>query len=140
MDDRLTHRSAQVADAVVYGLVMTAVVGGTIGLVGGLLSVLGFPFGWGLVGVKFGLFLIGWLVFGFGTLQLRPRAAWKDDEETVTAPSETRFQALVQSIPPARLLPLEPGERLSTALRIFLGGVLMLATSFAMEVAFGVTI
>lgn len=139
MADRLLRWLAQATDALVYGLVLTAVVGGGLGLVGGVVSALGFDWGWGLLGVKYGLFLVGWLVFGYGALQLRPRAAWKDDEGgTATPRSETRFQALVQSLPPARFLPLAPGERLSTAARIFVGSVLMLATSFVMGQVFGI--
>lgn len=142
MSDRPARWAAQAADALVYGLVLTAIVGGGVGLIGGVLSVLGFPWGWGLVGVKYGLFLFGWLIFGYGTLQLRPRAAWKEAEggAALTAREETRFQAFVQSLPPARFLPLEPGDRLSTALRIFIGSLLMLGTSLVMEFVFGVTV
>lgn len=95
-------------------------------------------------GVKYGFFVLGWLAFGYGTLLLLPSRPWKDsdDESVFGAPDEDRgdsaFQRAVQWLPPARFRPLEPDRRLPTGLRIFVASVVVLATSFVLEQAFGV--
>ena len=97
-------------------------------------------------GVKFGLFVFGWLSLFAGTMMLRPTAAWKDDSddgllafgEAASDDPETKFQGLVQRVPPASLRPLPPSARLPTGARVFLAAVLTLLVSLAMEQVFGV--
>jgi len=96
--------------------------------------------------VKFGLFVFGWLALFAGTMMLRPTSAWKDDddggllafgEETSDDP-ESRFQRVVQRVPPASLRPLPPSARLPTGARVFVAAVVTLLVSLAMEQVFGV--
>lgn len=96
-------------------------------------------------GVKFGLFVFGWLALFAGTMMLRPKSAWKDDDdgllafgEDSSADPETGFQRFVQRVPPARFRPLPPAGRLPTGARVFLASVVMLLVSLAMEQVFGV--
>lgn len=146
---------AALLDAVTYALTAAALAT----LVSALVS---YPLGYGLVGVKFGLFYIGFLVFAVAIVVSWPGSAWKnpnlsfdvlfrsgDDEETVvpwvdTEPSEqsgepeqTPFQALVQRLPPARFLPATPGRRLPTGFRLFLAAIAIHLTSFVLERVFG---
>lgn len=106
-----------------------------------------FALGFGWVGVKWALFLVGWLAFGYGTLALRPSPPWKGDDpvadgdgagEVVGGRQETRFQALVQALPPARFHPLPVDDRLPAGVNVFVAGLAMLVTSFALEAVFGV--
>ncbi|WP_458185923.1 DUF7555 family protein [Haladaptatus sp. NG-WS-4] len=143
--DRPSRRVRQVLDALVYAIAVT----GVVFLFGGLVSLV---FGSGLVGVKYVLFFVGILLFGFATLQLRPDPPWdveKTDEgsvevvrndkgEVIGAREETRFQATVQQIPPLTRYSIPPEERLPTAAKLFLASITVLATSFIMETVFGV--
>lgn len=98
-------------------------------------------------GVKYGLFVFGWLAFGYGTVMLWPKAAWKEQKdsqvfdvllETPSKQPDTKFQRLVQRLPPARFRQIPDHERLSTGARVFVAAVVMLATSIVLEQAFGI--
>ena len=132
-------RVAQLFDLVTYVAVLLAVFV--------VLSALGaLAFGSPVApGVKFGLFVFGWLALFAGTVMLRPSAAWKDDDDGLLAfgeeasdDPETKFQRFVQQVPPARLRPLPPSARLPTGARVFLTAVVTLLVSLAMEQVFGV--
>ena len=132
---------AQLFDAVSYAAATTFV----FGVVSGTVAVaIGGRFA---PGVKYGLFVFGWIALGYGTLMLWPQAAWKDDDEegrTVDlfdragGKPDTRFQRLVQAIPPARFRQIPDRERLSTGARVFVAAVVMLGTSIVLEQFFGV--
>lgn len=148
---------AAVVDAVTYALLAAVLATGVAALVS-------LPLGFGLVGVKYALFYLGFLVFAIAVVVSWPGSAWQDvdlsfglltrgpsedDEPTVpwvdTAPSgrsgepeQTPFQATVQAVPPARLVPAPPSDRLPTGLRLFLAALAIHATSLALETVFGV--
>jgi len=133
--------SQQVLDVVVYALAVTAVV-----FLASFAVSLVFGSGW--LGVELLMFVVGWLLFGYGTFQLRPRPPWKTEKTadgkikvtdtrekapTVGSRQETRFQATVQRIPPLRWYRLPPEERLSIATKLFVSGVAVLVASFLVE-------
>ncbi|MUV61643.1 hypothetical protein [Halobacterium sp. CBA1126] len=93
-------------------------------------------------GVKYGLFVVGWLAFGFGTFKLLPSRPWKDDDDggrfETAAGEDTAFQSLVQRLPPARFRPVPVVHRLPTGVRVFLASLVMLGTSLALEQMFGI--
>ncbi|WP_232686754.1 DUF7555 family protein [Halobacterium zhouii] len=94
-------------------------------------------------GVKYGLFVFGWLAFGYATYLLFPTQAWEDDDDGrdpfgVPPNGETGFQSLVQDLPPARFRRIQPNHRLPTGIRLFLASLLMLGTSIVLEQAFGI--
>ncbi|UPW01777.1 hypothetical protein M0R88_06660 [Halorussus gelatinilyticus] len=139
-------RARQAVDGVVYAVAVAAVVfviGAAIGLlVGG-----------GLVTAKYVMFVLGILLFGYATFQLRPDPPWdttetEDGELKVTKnePSgrvvggrdETKFQAAVQRIPPLPWYSLPPNQRFSAAFKLFLASLATLAWSFVLETVFGV--
>lgn len=150
---------AAVLDAVTYAVAAAAIATAVT-------AVVSFPLGHGLVGVKFGLFYLTFLVFAAATAVSWPGSAWKSpnlsfslltldflgskDEEEPTVPwvdtdpsgesgttDETPFQALVQRLPPARFLPARPAHRFPTGLRLFLAAFAIAATSIILERVFG---
>jgi hypothetical protein len=107
-------------------------------LVVAVAAAVSFALGGRWLGVKYLLFVVGFLALGLGGVLARPKPAWRD-EPYVSRPTEsTPFQALVD-----RLLGgygLAPADRLPTGVRVLLAGVLMLAISFVMETVFGVAV
>jgi len=135
-----TDRVAQLFDLVTYVVVLVAVFV-ALSALGALAT--DSPVA---PGVKLGLFVFGWLSLFAGTMMLRPTSAWKSDDddgllafsgETSDDP-ETKFQGFVQQLPPASLRPLPPSGRLPTGARVFLGAVVTLLVSLALEQVFGV--
>ena len=140
------RRARQTVDALVYANAVAAVV-----FVAG--AGLGLLVGGGLVTAKYVLFVVGLLAFGYATFQLRPDPPWGTEstedgrikvtrnEETgrvVSDREETRFQALVQRIPPLPWYSLPPSERLPVPAKLFLASLVVLAWSFVMETVFGI--
>lgn len=98
-------------------------------------------------------FVFGFLILGYGTLQLRPSAAWRKERseeveedvelartdtdesgESISPRDQTRFQATVQRLPPLRRYSVPPDERLPVALKMFLSGLAVWLTSMAIDV------
>jgi len=161
MSERGRRFAAAILDAVTYAVAVVAIT--TL-----LSALVSFLLGHGLVGVKYGLFYLGFVVFLLAIVVSWPGSAWKDvdlsfdlvvpvpgrgsgsdDEVDVpwvdTEPSgesgtadQTVFQAFVQRLPPARFLPAHPAGRLPDGLRLFLAAIAVHGTSFALEVVFGV--
>ena len=144
--DRSPRRLRQALDALVYAAAVT----GLVFFVGLVLSLL---VGAGLVGVKYVLFLVGLLLFGYSTFQLRPQRPWDtektddggvevvradDDMESIGSREQTKFQAAVQRLPPLSRYSIPPEERLPVGLKLFLSSLAVLGTSFVMEAVFGV--
>jgi hypothetical protein len=135
-----TDRVGQLFDLVSYVVVLVALFV-AVSAVGAL--AVGSPVA---PGVKFGLFVFGWLALFAGTMMLRPTSAWKDDDENgllafgedASGDPETGFQRVVQRVPPARFRQLPPSGRLPTGARVFVGALAMLLVSLAMEQVFGV--
>lgn len=138
MTSEYHSRLGRLLDAVSYAVAVTAAVVAC----GGALS---FPVGLDWLGVKWVLFLVGWLTFGYATFTLRPKPPWSDDDPAAAETgrpvgnrTETRFQAAVQRLPPARFRQVPVDDRLSDGARLFLASLAMLGTSLAMEVVFGI--
>ena len=103
------------------------------------LSVVSLPLGWGFVGVKIGLFLVGVLSLGYGTY-----LAWPSSPEDVYVTQETEpedvpwFQRTVSQLPPAVWYPVHPDERYPDWVNVYLATLLIFVTSYVMESVFGV--
>lgn len=91
--------------------------------------------GWG--GVKYLLFVLGFLAFGVGAFLLRPTPAWRD-EPLVQRTGQTPFERAVRRLLGERAL--APDQQLPTGARLFVAGLLLLAVSFVMESVFGVVL
>lgn len=134
-------RVAQVFDLVSYAVATTVVFAGVSAVVAAAIGSAVAP------GVKYGLFVFGWLAFGYGTVMLWPKAAWKKRKESkmfdtlLSSPSkrpDTKFQRLVQRLPPARFRQIPDEERLSTGARVFFAAIVMMVTSIVLEQVFGI--
>ena len=100
-------------------------------------AVVSFGLGAGWGGVKYLLFVLGFLAFGVGAFLLRPTPPWRD-ESIVQRTGQTPFERAVR-----RLLgnyALAPDQQFPAGARVFVAGLLMLAVSFVMESVFGVVI
>lgn len=136
-DEPEPDRLAQLLDLVTYAAATTVVFGAFSALLGVAAGMNLLP------GVKYGLFIFGWLALGYGALVLRPKAAWRDDEgvdlfNRSNGKPDTKYQRLVQRFPPARFRQVPDEGRLSTAFRIFFSGLFIMATSIVMEQVFGI--
>ena len=127
-------------DAITYAIVVAALA--TLGSLA-----IGIVTGGGLVRGKVVLFVVGWVLMAYATVQLWPSSPEevngapeaRTGESLPEAQDETRLQSFVQSIPPNRWLrPPRPERRLSIDGKLFLASLLVLAVSFAMEVVFGI--
>lgn len=95
--------------------------------------------GAGLVGVKYGLFVLGFLAFGYASFLLQPVKPWKDGSRWRRNRDEpTPFQRAVRRLPPAAWFPVDPEDRFGRGAKLFLASLTMLATSYVMEAVFGV--
>jgi hypothetical protein len=110
-----------------------------LALLGGLLL------GGGLARAKLVLFLSGWLLLGLATVRLWPKSpkqvAEGGDSPTRTTASidesTTRVEAVAETLPPLRWMgPVS--RRLSPPTKLFVAALLVLASSLALEVVFGV--
>jgi len=140
--ERLRLCTIALTHALTYALAVTALA--TFGaLVLGLLS------GGGVVHSKIFLFVAGWLMMGYAVVRLWPsdpsevgRKSGSVDPtgETITeSGARTRFQEVVNQLPPVRWLPPpRPSLQLADESKLLLGSLLVLLTSFLMETAFGV--
>lgn len=125
-------RPKRILYAVQYAVVVTA-----IAFLG--LTVISLPLGFGLVGVKIGLFLLGMLTMGYGTYLAWPSSPEELHDDSGTTPEDVpRFQRKIYSVPPAASYPLHPTKRYPNWVKVYLATVLILATSFVMETVFGV--
>jgi hypothetical protein len=131
----------KLVDAALYAVVLTAVWAVLFLPLSLLLS-------GDLVGVKWGLFIAGLFALGVGSFKLRPGKRWKaDDDDGLVAGQdglisdsrgESQVQRLVDRCPPFRDRPLRDDQRLSDGLKLLLGAVCMLLTSFLLEALLGV--
>ena len=132
--DPRSTRLLRVADLLLYSVVVTAVVV----VVTAPVSLLA---GGTLVGVKFALFALGFVVLAAGSWKLRPPANWRETTSRIHV-ADTRgggnFQGLVDSLPPLRGHRLRDADRYSDGAKLLLAGLLMLATSFLMEAVLGI--
>lgn len=90
---------------------------------------------WG--GVKFLLFVLGFLALGAGGFLLRPTPPWRD-QPLVQRTGQTPFERAVRRLLGDRAL--DPDQQLPAAARVLVAGVILLAVSFVMETVFGVVI
>jgi hypothetical protein len=128
-------RTGQAVDLVAYVLGVLVVFGVGLGAVSAAL-------GMGLIGVKYGLFVLGILTLGYATLKVRPVRPDKDPQDArfpIDRGEETPFQARVQRVVPARYR-LDHDERLSDGTKLFVASLAMLLVSYLMESVFGIAV
>ena len=128
-------------DALTYAAVVAALA--TLGSLS-----IGIATGGGLVRGKIVLFVVGWGLMAYATVQLWPSSPEdvngspeaRTGESLAEVQEDTRLQSFVRMIPPNRWLRSpRPDRRLSIDGKLFLASLLVLAVSFVMEVVFGIT-
>lgn len=134
-----TDRRAALYDLVTYAVATTLVFSAVSVVLGSIAGMQPLP------AVKYGLFVFGWLALGYGTVLLRPTAAWDDEEheridffDRSSGKPDTAFQRFVQRMPPARFRQAPDEARFSTGARIMFGAVVMMVTSIVLEQVFGI--
>ncbi|GGL47279.1 DUF7555 family protein [Halocalculus aciditolerans] len=127
------RRTRRLLDLAYYAAAVTA-------LLTAVFAVPSFALFDGWLTVKYGLFVAGFLLFGYSLFRLRPVAPYSDGEKLqVAAEDEDGFlQRTVNRLPPLRDDPLPPDGRYGDGVKLFAASLLVLVTSFLMEVAFGV--
>lgn len=120
---------ASLLDAVSYAVWLTA-------LVAVASSPVSLLVGAGLNGVKFGLFIVGFLCLGYAVLLLR--RATSLHERAGGLRTETRFERLVGRLPPMRWYAVPVRARHQPGTKLFLASVTMLAVSYVMEAVFDI--
>ncbi|GAB6879889.1 hypothetical protein JCM17823_21630 [Halorubrum gandharaense] len=134
--DRIRVAALVCADAASYVLVVTTGVT--------LLAVsLSLAAGYGMVGAKTLLFLIGFVLLGYATLKLWPSSIDDVRDErsgrSLPAVERSRMSRIAARVPPARWLPApDPTRRLSPSGKLFWTAVAVLAVSLYMEVGLGI--
>lgn len=117
-------------------LVSVAVLSGLLVLVSAVLSLL---LGTGLGGIKNLLFILGFLVFGVGAIELRPPAPWRSGKRFSIEPDEEpRLGRAIQRLPPMRDHELPFEERIGRGPKLFAASLVVLVASFVLEVGLGV--
>ena len=120
-------------------------VGSTSAVTVGVLAVVAFIFGEGLLTLKYLLFVVGFIYFGVGTFGMRASLKRRPDEiertrRYLASTEEWDLEARLQDVPPLRWNHLPFDDRVSRNVKLFATGVVVLAISFAMEVVLGVQV
>lgn len=117
-------------------------VGVVTALVVGVSTVVGFALGGSLVRVKEVLFVVGFLLFGVSSLELRPKSPKRDEKQLapLSSDGENRLEERIQQLPPIDDAHVPYGARVSRGVKMFVVSLLVLAISFSMEAVFGVAV
>lgn len=125
--------------------VLTAIVT----VIGSILSLL---VGGGLVGLKYYLFLVGFLLFGLGSFGIQPKSPRLGTKGRYRQPvaklfsfsidgdNELWFEELIQDLPPLRDRPIALEERVSRNTKVFVTSLVVLTLSFTLEAGLGVAV
>lgn len=138
---KLAERVRAVSDAATYAVVVA-----TLALL--LAMTLGIATGGGYVRGKHLLFVIGWIAMAYGTFRLWPSSPTERNDAVDLTPGGSSLgeiqgtrsiHVFVEAVPPNRWIASpSPDRRVSIGGKLFLASILMLATSFVLEVWFGV--
>ena len=110
-----------------------------------VLGVLAAVFGDGLLTLKYLLFVVGFLLFGIGSVALwrgtrRRPTIWPSVDVGPEREDDLAIERRLWDLPGLRGEWLPPGDRISRPVKLFATGVLVLAVSYVMEAVFGVAV
>lgn len=105
----------------------------------GAALVLGIAVGEGLLAAKYVLFVVGFLLFGLGSLAIQPAPPQKDERRvSLEGGGETRLEAAIQEVPPLRDDHLPFDARVERGIKLFVASLVVLGVSVLLELGFGV--
>lgn len=104
-------------------------------------GVVGFAAGGSLLTVKYSLFVVGVLLFGIGSIGIRPAPAapHKDKLLSLEETAPARFEGWLQRLPPLDQHPLRFADRISRSWKLLVTSLLVLGVSLFLELGLGVT-
>ena len=100
----------------------------------------GFATGSGLLGAKYALFVVGFLLFGVGSLALQPDEPTGEDRWVSFDDEETRVDEVVQLVPPLDDEYLPADERVGYDVKLFALSLVVLGVSALMEFGLGIRV
>lgn len=102
---------------------------------------LGFAAGEGLLGAKYVLFVVGFLLFGLGSLGIQPTSPNEEKRRlSLDSDEENRLEAAIQEVPPLRDERLPFDRRIDRGVKIFVTSLVVLAVSAILEFGLDVTV
>lgn len=143
-----SNRRLRVAEFVLW----TASVAAAVVAVGAVLS---FALGDGLLTLKYLLFVVGFLMFGVGSVGIqpnvrRPSMMQRDDESSprgsilgslsTDSDTEYSFEERIQRLPPLRDEQLPVVDRVSRDWKLFAASLVVLGVSLLLEAVLGVSV
>jgi hypothetical protein len=98
-----------------------------------------FVFGDGLLTLKYALFVVGFALFGLGSVAIQPKSKRRDRKRvTLNTGQAWRIETKLTRLPPlrGRTIPFE--ERVSRNVKVFATSLVVLGVSLALELVAGV--
>lgn len=121
--------------AIEFGLWVATVATIVVVLGGGV----GYGLGGSLVGAKYALFVVGFLLFGVGTLAIQPpKPGGSRRWFSIENDEQTRLDAAIQRLPPLDEQPLPQERRIGNGAKLFVASLVVLGVSALLEFGFGV--
>lgn len=119
-------------------VVWALVVGGVI--TAGCIA-LGLVVGGSLVTAKYALFVVGFLMFGLGSLAIQPTSPRRDEPRfSLDSDGQHRFEARIQALPPLRGERLPFDRRIGRDAKLFAASLVVLGASLFLEFGLGVRV
>lgn len=106
----------------------------------GVSAVFSFAVGGGLLTLKRVLFVVGFLLFGAGSIGIQPKSPRRETKLfTTDTDSEYGFETRIQHLPPLRGTVVPFRKRVGRDTKVLATSLVVLAVSLLLEVGFGVT-
>ncbi|WP_297889619.1 hypothetical protein [uncultured Halorubrum sp.] len=114
-------------------------VGAASAAVVGACAVVAFAFGDGLITLKYVLFVVGFALFGLGSLAIQPKSK-RRDRERVTLDTDEAWdvETRLMRLPPLRERAIPFEERVSRNVKAFVTSLVVLGVSLLLELVAGV--
>ena len=102
--------------------------------------ILGFAIGGGLLTAKYAMFVLGFILAGFGSIGLQPERPHKEEKPLNLDTSQNRLEVRIQELPPLQDEHLRFERRIGRAPKLFVTGLVVLGVSLLLEFGFGVAV
>lgn len=114
-------------------------------VVGGAVSaaaiLAGYVVGGTLLSAKYGVFVVGALLFGIGSLGIQPTPSYKEKKRiSLDSTHQHGLEKRIQSLPPLRDRELPYEQRIGRNKKLFIASLLVLGVSLVMEFGLGIKV